>query len=176
MGLIPLIDIVFETNRLVVRRWRSSDLPSLKAVYGDKEAMKWVGDGQPITDDLCAEWLIVTNRNYTKYGYGMFAVELKSESRVIGFCGIVHPGGQEEAECKYAYLRQFWSQGIATEALAGLIGYGVKLHGIGRMIATTSPQNIASHRVLLKAGMVRGTLRKNEDGSFTQIFEYTASI
>lgn len=176
MGLIPLIDIVFETNRLVVRRWRSSDLPSLKAVYGDKEAMKWVGDGQPITDDLCAEWLIVTNRNYKKYGYGMFAVELKSESRVIGFCGIVHPGGQEEAECKYAYLRHFWGQGIATEALGGLIGYGVKSHGIGRMIATTSPQNIASHRVLLKAGMVRGTLRKNEDGSFTQIFEYTASI
>ncbi len=137
-----MIDFIFETNRLIVRRWRSSDLPSLKAVYGDKEAMKWVGDGQPITDDLCAEWLIVTNRNYKNYGY----------------------------------LREFWGQGIATEALGGLIGYGVKSHGIGRMIATTSPQNIASHRVLLKAGMVRGTLRKNEDGSFTQIFEYTASI
>ena len=166
--------MVFETDRLVVRLWRNSDLPSLMAVYGDRDVMKWVGDGQPLTQELCAEWLTVTNRNYQKYGYGMFAVELKSESRVVGFCGIVHPGGQEAAECKYAYLRQFWGQGIASEALVGLIGYGVKTHGIRRMIATTAPQNIASHRVLLKAGMARGELRKNEDGSFTQVFEYIA--
>lgn len=169
-----MIDTVFETDRLVVRRWRNSDLTSLMAVYGDREAMKWVGDGQALTQALCAEWLIVTNRNYQKYGYGMFAVELKSESRVVGFCGIVHPGGQEAAECKYAYLRQFWGQGIASEALAGLIDYGVNTHGIRRMIATTAPQNIASHRVLLKSGMARGELRNNEDGSFTQVFEYTA--
>jgi RimJ/RimL family protein N-acetyltransferase len=144
------------------------------AVYGDADAMKWVGDGNPLTETACQEWLNVTNRNYAKYGYGMFAVALKSESTVIGFCGIVHPGGQKEAETKYAYLRGFWGQGIASEALAGLIAHGIKTHSIRRMIATTSPENIASHRVLLKAGMVRGDLCTNEDGSLTQIFEYTA--
>ena len=102
-----MIDLVFETKRLLVRRWRDSDLPYLMAVYGDEDAMKWVGDGKPLNETACAEWLNVTNRNYTIYGYGMFAVELKYESGVIGFCGIVHPGGQEEAECKYAYLRRF---------------------------------------------------------------------
>jgi hypothetical protein len=34
MELIPLIDIVFETDRLAVRRWRNSNLTRLKAVYG----------------------------------------------------------------------------------------------------------------------------------------------
>jgi RimJ/RimL family protein N-acetyltransferase len=104
----------------------------------------------------------------------MFAVELKRESGVIGFCGIVHPGGQEVAECKYAYLRRFWGQGIASEALVGLIGYGVTAHNVPFMIATTAPENIASHRVLVNAGMVKGEFRHNEDGSFTQVFEYTA--
>ena len=99
---------------------------------------------------------------------------MKSDSHVVGFCGIVHLGGQFEAECKYAYLRQFWGHGIASEALAGLSGYGVKPHGLRRMIATTAPQNIASHRVLLKSGMARSELRNNEDDSFTQVFEYTA--
>lgn len=169
-----LIDIVFETERLVVRRWRDSDLPSLMAVYCDEDAMKWVGEGRPITEEKCAEWLIVTNQNYAKRGYGMFAVELKSAPGVIGFCGIVHPGGQEEAESKYAYQRRFWGQGIASEALVGLIDYGVKAHGIRRMIATTAPENTASHRVLVKAGMCRGELRSNDDGSSTQVFEYTA--
>lgn len=169
-----MIDIVFQTERLVIRRWRESDLPRLMAVYGDEDAMKWVGDGKPLTEKECQSWFDVTNQNYAKYGYGMFAVTLKSKLCVVGFCGIVHPGGQKEAETKYAYLRRYWGQGIASEVLAGLIAYGVKTHSIGRMIATTAPENIASHRVLLKAGMVRGDLRANEDGSFTQVFEYTA--
>lgn len=169
-----MIDAVFETERLVVRRWRDSDLPDLMAVYGDAEAMKWVGDGQPITEEQCREWIVVTRRNYEKRGYGMFAVEFKSGPGVIGFCGIVHPGGQEEAEVKYAYLRSVWGQGIATEVLGGLINYGVSAHGLSRMIATTAPENTASHAVLGKAGMRRGRLRADEDGGFTQLFEYEA--
>ncbi|RVT46829.1 GNAT family N-acetyltransferase [Rubrivivax albus] len=169
-----MTDAVFETERLVVRRLRDSDLSDLMAVYGDAEAMQWVGDGQPITENECREWLVVTHRNYEKRGYGMFAVELNAAPGVIGFCGIVHPGGQEEAEVKYAYLRKFWGQGIATEALCGLIGYGTRAHEITRFIATTAPENSASHAVLSKAGMRRGELRQNEDGSFTQLFEYEA--
>lgn len=170
-----MIDAVFETERLIVRRWRDSDLPDLMAVYGDAEAMKWVGDGKPITQEECREWLVVTRRNYERRGYGMFAVEFKSAPGVVlGFCGIVHPGGQEEAEVKYAYLRSVWGQGVATEALTGLISYGLSAHGLTRMIATTAPENTASHAVLGKAGMRRGRLRANEDGGFTQRFGYEA--
>ncbi|MGD1854553.1 MAG: GNAT family N-acetyltransferase [Leptolyngbyaceae cyanobacterium] len=169
-----MVDLVFETERLLVRRWQDSDLLDLMAVYGDADAMKWVDGGEPITEDECLRWLEVTNLNYEKRGYGMFAVELKSEPGVIGFCGIVHPGDQKEAEVKYAYLRCIWGQGIATEALVGLIRYGVQEHGIRYMMATTAPENTASHRVLEKAGMSRGELRAEDDGCHTQIFEYTA--
>lgn len=167
-------DLVFETERLRVRRWRASDHADLMAVYGDADAMRWVGDGQPITEDECRRWLEVTRANYERRGYGMFAVERKSGPGVIGFCGIVHPGGQEVAEVKYAYLRRVWGKGIASEALVGLIAYGVREHGIARMIATTAPENAASQRVLLKAGMRRGELRSHDDGGRTQVFEYDA--
>ncbi len=146
------------------------------AVYGDADAMRWVDDGEPITENECLQWLEVTTWNYEKRGYGMFAVELKSEPGVVGFCGIVHPGDQNEAEVKYAYLRRIWGQGIATEALVGLMRYGVHQHGIRDMIATTNPDNTASHRVLEKAGMRRGELRADEDGSYIQVFEYTALL
>ncbi len=169
-----MIEAVFETERLIVRQWRDSDLPDLMAVYGDADAVQWVGDGQPITEKECNDWLGVTRRNYKKRGYGMFAVELKAEPGVIGFCGIVHPGGQQEAEVKYAYLRRFWGQGLATEALLGLIRYGFREHGLTHMIATTAPENFASHAVLSKAGMIRGALRADEDGGFTQLFVYEA--
>jgi RimJ/RimL family protein N-acetyltransferase len=166
-------DAEFETARLIVRRWRDSDLDALMAVYGDADAMRWVGDGQAITEAECHEWLVVTRRNYAQRGYGMLAVECKGDPEVVGFCGIVHPGGQVEPEVKYAYRRRVWGQGLATEALVGLIDHGRRVHGLHRLIATTAPQNAASHAVLLKAGLQRGALRADDDGGFTQLFEIT---
>lgn len=168
--------MLFETERLKIRRWRESDLPVLMQVYGDADAMKWVGDGQPITEDECREWLVVTQQNYETRGYGMFAVEHKPTLSVIGFCGIVHPGGQREAEVKYAYLRGLWGRGVASEALQGLIHYGVNSLGIRNLIATTAPENLASQRVLTKAGMIRSELRHNDDSSHTQVFTYGSTV
>ncbi len=160
---------------LVVRRSQDSDLPAIQAVYGDGEAMRWVGDGRPIAHEESAKWLSVTSANYDRRGYGMFAVERKQVPGVIGFCGIVHPGGQPEPEVKYAYLRSHWGCGFATEAVIGLIHYGADTHGLQHIIATTAPANVASHRVLLKAGMQQDVLRDNDDGSQTQVFQWRQS-
>jgi RimJ/RimL family protein N-acetyltransferase len=168
-------EVVFSTKRLIVRRWRDSDLPVLLAVYGDADAMRWVGDGEPITGEECVKWLEVTRTNYKERGYGMFAVEQKSVLGVIGFCGIVHPSGQVEPEVKYAFLRSHWGRGFATEAVAGLLKYGAGVHGLRHIIATTAPANTASHRVLLKVGLERGDLRDNDDGSQTQLFHWRSS-
>jgi RimJ/RimL family protein N-acetyltransferase len=171
-----MLERVFQTERLAVRRWRDSDLPALLAIYGDADAMRWVGDGKAITHDECVQWLTVTRANYVSRGYGMFAVEERASSRVIGFCGIVHPGGQAEPEIKYAFLRSHWGLGLATEAVTALIRYGADGHGLRYIMATTAPENAASHRVLLKAGMQRGELRENDDGSRTQLFHWCAPL
>ena len=164
----------FQTERLLVRRLRETDQLTLLAVYGDAEAMQWVGDGRAITQEECVQWLSVTQANYEKRGYGMFAIEERSSPRVIGFCGIVHPGGQPEPEVKYALLRSHWGLGFATEAVMALIAYGAATHKLAFLIATAAPANAASHRVLLKAGLRRAELRANEDGSKTQVFHWSA--
>lgn len=170
----PAPPFEFETERLRVRRWRDADLAALLAVYGDADAMRWVGDGSPITHDGCVQWLEVTRRNYAQRGYGMFAIEARAFEGVVGFCGLVHPGGQPEAEVKYALHRAQWGQGFATEAVRGLLAYGARVHGLAQVIATTAPENAASHRVLLKAGLQRGELRTNDDGSRTLVFRWAA--
>jgi RimJ/RimL family protein N-acetyltransferase len=164
----------FETERLLVRRWRDSDVPALLAVYGDADAMRWVGDGRALTQSECIQWLAVTRRNYEQRRYGMFAIEDRSTRGTIGFCGIVHPGGQPQPEVKYALLRSHWGKGYATEAVTGLIAYGARAHCLTFIMATAAPQNLASHRVLLKAGMQRAALRANADGTFTQLFQWHA--
>lgn len=164
----------FQTPRLLVRRWRDTDLPALLATYGDADAMRWVGDGRAITPEECVQWLDVTRANYARRGYGMFAVERRDTAEVVGFCGIVHPGGQPEPEVKYAFLRSCWGRGYATEAVVGLVAYAAGVHRLRLLTATAAPAHLASHRVLLKAGLQRAELRDNGDGTPTQLFRWQA--
>jgi RimJ/RimL family protein N-acetyltransferase len=164
---------LFETGRLVVRGLARDDLDALLAVYGDVDAMRWVGDGTPLSRADALRWLDVTERNVATRGYGLCALVERASGGVIGFAGLVHPGGQPEAEVKYALRRSHWGRGFATEAVRGLLAWGARAHGLARVIATTAPANHASHRVLRKAGLSDAALRDNGDGSFTQLFEWT---
>ncbi len=142
--------VVFETERLVARRLEPGDEIAMLEVYGDAEAMRWVGDSVPLTAEQCERWLVVTAENYRLRGYGMFALVERASARVVGFCGLVHPAGQAEAEAKYAFARGAWGRGLATVA----------------------PDNAASQRVLLKAGMRQGAQRAEEDGTRTLRFSW----
>ena len=168
--------LLYLTERLRVRQIESTDVNAMHAVYGDADAMRWVGDGSPLAREQCEEWVVITQRNYALRGYGMSALVARNSGEVIGFCGLVHPGGQPEVEIKYALRREFWGVGLATEAAAGMLAYGATVFGITRVIATTAPDNTASHRVLSKAGMQRAQLRRNEDGSFTQYFAWQPGV
>jgi ribosomal-protein-alanine N-acetyltransferase len=165
-------DIMFETQRLRCRRLTPEDLGALLEVYGDAETVRWVGDGSPLTEAGARAWLDVTESNYRKRGYGMFALEERATHEVVGFCGLVHPGAQQEPEVKYAFRRTHWGQGLATEAVAALLEYGARRHGLARIIATVAPEHLASQRVLAKVGMSKAEPRHNEDGSQTLVFEW----
>lgn len=172
----PDLTPLFETTRLRCRRWISADRERLFAVYADAEAMRWVGDGKPITPAECDAWLAVTAANYARRGYGMFALEDRATGEVIGFCGLVHPGDQPEPEIKYALLRSHWGRGLASEAVPALLRHGSTAYGLRRIIATVAPANLASQRVLRKAGLAFARTRRNEDGSSTQVFEWRAEV
>lgn len=170
-----MTEALFKTERLLCRRWQAQDIGPLHAVYSDPEAMRWVGDGQPLSRARCEEWFQVTETNYARRGYGMFALVEQASGTVVGFCGLVHPGGQHEPEIKYAFARAQWGRGLASEVVPALLAYGAARHGLQSIIATVAAKNLASQRVLLKAGMVLQKLRRNEDGSTTNVYEWHAS-
>jgi len=93
-------DVASTTPRLAVGRWRQSDLDAVLAVYGDADAMRWVGDGRAISMSECERRLDATIANYRRHGYAMFALESLSDNFVI-----VHPAGQRDPEIKFAIRR-----------------------------------------------------------------------
>jgi len=155
------------------RRWVREDFDALMSVYGDRDAMRWVGDGEPLTRDEGERWLDVTARNYLRCGYGMFALEDRASGQVVGFVGLVHPGGQVEAEVKYAFAREHWGRGLATEAVRAILDAAWTRFALPEVIATVAPDNLASQRVLAKAGMRLSEARANEDGSRTLVYACT---
>ena len=60
----------------------------------------------------------------------------------------------------YSLLPDYWGQGYATEAVRGLIGYAFEELGLHRLEAGVATGNLASIRVLEKAGMTREGLKR----------------
>jgi RimJ/RimL family protein N-acetyltransferase len=143
-------------------------------VYGDADAMKYVGDGRPLDRDACAKWAEITVRNYDTRGYGMFAIIERATGDTIGFCGLVHPGGQEDPELKYALRRDAWGKGYASEVAPAMLAYAAARHARTRVIATADPDHAVSHRILRRAGMADAPPRHNDDGSTTLVFVWHA--
>lgn len=165
---------LFESERLICRRWLASDIDAIFEVYSDPEVARWIDDGSPITAEECRAWLDVTGRNYLKRGYGMFALQDKENGDVAGFVGLVHPAGQIDAEIKYAFRQLHWGRGLASEVVKATVSYGAGAHGLTKIIATVAPQNKASQRVLEKAGFAFVEERIDEDGASEFYYEWYA--
>jgi [ribosomal protein S5]-alanine N-acetyltransferase len=167
-----MAEFVLETPRLQARRIDSTDVETMLSVYGDPEVVRWVGNGEPFDRALCERWVEITHKDYATRGYGMLALVERESGNVVGFGGLVHLESQTEAEIKYALHRSRWGHGLATEAAAALLALGAARFGLPIVIAATALENEASQRVLLKVGMRRGALRRNEDGTLTQLFAW----
>lgn len=165
---------LFETPRLVARRITLEDVPAMLAVYGDREAMRYVGDGEPLDEAGCRGWVEVTDRNFERRGYGMVAFVERATGQAVGFGGVVHPGDQPEVEVKYAFRRDRWGEGFATEAVVELMRHAERVWDVRRVIATVDPANRASQGVLAKVGFVHAEDRRNEDGTVTGVWEWAA--
>lgn len=166
--------LVLMTERLLVRRWVPDDREPMLRIYGDAEAMRWVADGVPLTQQQAANWLEVTANNYRQRGYGMYTVTLRNGGSVIGFCGLVHPDDQDKPEVKYAFAREHWGHGYASEVVCALLPYAAEKLGLKQIIATVAPDNAASRRVLSKAGMKLIDTLPEDDGSQTLLLSWHA--
>ncbi|MEO0652561.1 MAG: GNAT family N-acetyltransferase [Planctomycetota bacterium] len=165
---------LFRTERLLVRRWLAADADALLRIYGDERVARYVGDSRPLTPAERDRWLEVTAKNYATRGYGMSTVCRLGDPEPIGFCGLVHPGGQPEVEIKYALAPDHWGRGLASEAARALLEWGVAHFAMAHVIATIDPQNAASARILEKLGFRWREQTRDENDLPTDVFEWRA--
>lgn len=79
------------------------------------------------------------------------------------------------AEIGYWLGEALWGRGIATEALVATTRYAIDHHGLTRLFALPFAHNVASCRVLEKAGYVREALLRRsaiKDGIILDQLQY----
>ena len=154
---------ILETKRLLLRRQFLSDLDDLWALYCDPEITKYIPDAPRSREEAKEEleWHMNGHPQYPELG--LWATLHKETGEFIGRCGLLPwtIEGQREVEVAYTIAREFWGQGLATEAAQGILNYGFEKLNLRRLICLIDPDNIASQRVAEKMGM---SLEKRVDG------------
>ena len=154
---------VIETERLILRGWRESDLVALAAINRDREVTRHLGGPIPKRESD-----LVVGRFIQKWGeeprFGWWALEGRAESGLIGFVGLAPPDFTTPPapciEIGWRLARTAWGKGYATEAARAVLAHGFAL-GLDEILAFTVPANIRSRRVMDRLG-----LRHDPEGAF----------
>lgn len=143
----------FETARLILREYQSTDLDYFLSMLGDREVIRYLLRTDPWPRESVEKWLNSSQTGWDEKGYSFWILEHKDNNRPIGWGGLNWLPDSEETEVLYALDRPFWGQGLATEVARFSVKYGFEVIGLEEIVGLVVPENIASARVLEKAGL-----------------------
>jgi RimJ/RimL family protein N-acetyltransferase len=142
-----------ETDRLRLRAFTPEDLDDLHLVFGDPQVMKYISGGTPRSREETEIGLGRTIEGWQRRGFGFWAVTLRDDDKLIGYCGLIFLDDTTEVEVAYGFRRSEWGKGFATEAARACLRWGFEELKLERIVAVVNPENLASQRVLEKLGM-----------------------
>jgi ribosomal-protein-alanine N-acetyltransferase len=159
---------ILETDRLLLRHQVPEDLDALWALYCDPEITEHIPDAprsrSQAKEEL--EWFMHGHPKHPKLG--LWATIEKESGKFIGRCGLLPWSiqGQDEVEVAYTIARDYWGQGLATEAARGIVRYAFEELGLTRLICLIDRENEASIKVATKIGMTFEKEGQDDKGPF----------
>jgi len=144
---------VIETSRLALRPFSIEDSKTLHQILNVPGILKYYPSSDP--PDLERVMRLINRQmdHWHDHGYGWWAVEPRSDHRLIGWSGLQHLPETDEIEIGYLLDKSYWGSGLATESARAGVEFGFDQLGIEEIIGIVHPKNIASQRVLEKIGL-----------------------
>jgi ribosomal-protein-alanine N-acetyltransferase len=143
------------TERLLLRRWRASDLESFVAVNADPVVCEFLP--ATLTRVQSEELAAKIAGHFDEHGFGMWVVEIPGEASFAGFVGLAHATFEASftpcVEVGWRLASAFWGRGFATEAARASLAFGFSQLSLKEILAWTVPDNQRSRRVMEKLGM-----------------------
>ena len=145
------VPVIFETERLTVRPYTIEDGDQFFSVNGDEEIVRYIR--APKTREECDLFLQEVIR-YSEQNplYGRWAVWEKKSGDFAGTFAIIPLENSGEMQLGYSFKKFFWGKGYATELTLAGLQYVFSKTPLAIIYAITEIANVASCKVLHKAG------------------------
>ncbi len=145
--------IILETERLLLRRQRASDIAFLTDLWADPQVTRYLGG--PRDRDWLRSAFEETAQNPDAERYDLWPVVEKATGQVVGHCGLLDKevDGRTEIELTYVLSPSVWGKGYATEIGQAIKQLAFEKMGVQRLIALIEPENGPSEQVAIRLGM-----------------------
>lgn len=167
---------IIETKRLKLRKLEMADTQDLFEYASEPAVSRFMPWQAHQTTDDTAEFIDFILKGYEKNKKLTWAIELKSENKMIGTIDFVSwLQKRQRAEVGYTLSHHYWGQGLMLEAAEALIDFGFKEMDLIKVEAPIMLDNKQSQRLAEKLGMIReGVARKHMviKGEFVDLAMY----
>jgi RimJ/RimL family protein N-acetyltransferase len=152
-----------ETGRLVLSSAIVEDAPLLQDLFSRPEVIRFIPQGPRVTIDVARGMVERRAKMEADFGYAPLIIRTKDHAEFVGSAGLLPGRERGEAEIAYHLLPSAWGRGYATEAGGGILGFGFRTVGLGRILGVTYPENLQSWKVLERIGMQYQGLQRYHD-------------
>jgi RimJ/RimL family protein N-acetyltransferase len=144
----------FATARLRAERLTAAHAAELQRMHDDPAVMAHLGGVRNAAQT--AAYLARNLKHWADHGFGLWILRELDGGDPVGRAVLRHIliDGIDEVEVGYGFYRAYWGRGLATEVTTECLALGRRHLHLGSIVAITSPDNLASNRVLQKAGLV----------------------
>jgi [ribosomal protein S5]-alanine N-acetyltransferase len=131
----------------------ANDFDDLARMYRDPTVMATLGGVR--TDAETAGLLKKHLAHWEEYGFGWWVMRDPQTGQFMGRGGLRNwtIDGRPEMEIGYGLMPNFWGQGLATELARECVRVGFTDLRRSDLVSFTLPTNVASRRVMEKAGL-----------------------
>ena len=149
--------VYLETERLILRRLTPDDVDLAATLDADPAVMRYINGGRPTPRDEIRDIYLPAWIAYYEGGdrFGFWAAIEKGTGAFVGWFHLRPRTSDpdDEPELGYRLIASAWGRGYATEGSRALIRRAFEDLGASRVYATTMVVNVASRRVMEKAGL-----------------------
>ncbi|RQP25851.1 GNAT family N-acetyltransferase [Piscinibacter terrae] len=145
---------ILETERTRLRELHEGDAAFTLELLNEPGWLRFIGDRGIRTEDAAREYIEKGPvAMYGKHGFGLWAVERKSDGATLGMCGLIKRDTLDDVDIGFAFLERHSGQGYAFEAANAVMAHALQTLKLPRVVAITSVDNDKSIRLLGKVGL-----------------------
>lgn len=152
-----------------------NDFQAWHQILSDQKTMQYYP--RAFDMDKTRSWINWNLENYSRYGFGLWAIILKETNQFIGDCGItmqnIHDDGNLFPEIGYHINKQFWCKGYASQAAKACLRYAFENMSFDEIFSYQKWTNIPSKKVAEKMGMSQREEYTDEKNTKTSVYSIT---